>query len=91
MPGVDVAARVEAEKGSAADRARAARSSTSASARRAAWLEAYAPERAVVKVQRDRCPPRRADLDDDQRAFLAALADAADGRASRDRRRLAGR
>ena len=62
IPGVDVAARVEAEKGSAADRARDARSSTSAStaAPRLA-RDLRARDGAVVAVQRTRCrrTPRR--------------------------------
>jgi len=76
IPNVDVRARVEAEKGSELtgredqildERVRAARS----------WLEAYAPERAVVAV-RDALPADAvAALDDDQRRYLGALADAA--------------
>src|SRR4051794_29544677 len=76
IPNVDVAARVAAEKGSAlseretailAERVRAAR----------AWLETYAPERAIVAVQDTLPMAAVAGLDDDQRAYLAALADAA--------------
>ncbi len=76
IPGVSVAARVEAEKGSALteretaildERARAARN----------WLAAYAPERAVVAV-RDTLPADAvAALDDEQRRYLGALGDAA--------------
>ena len=76
IPGVDVAARVEAEKGSPLteretaileERVRAARN----------WLATYAPERAVVAV-RDRLPADAvATLVDDQRRYLGALADAA--------------
>jgi lysyl-tRNA synthetase, class I len=76
IPNVDVRARVEAEKGSELsgredqildERVKAARS----------WLEAYAPERAVVAV-RDALPADAvAVLDDDQRRYLGALADAA--------------
>jgi len=71
IPGVDVAARVEAEKGSALttrecaildERVRAARS----------WLASYAPDRAVVKVQ-EALPALAAELDDAQRTFLGAL------------------
>jgi lysyl-tRNA synthetase class 1 len=75
IPNVDVRARVEAEKGSELsaredeildERVRAAR----------AWLEAYAPERAVVAV-RDTLPSDAVGaLDDDQRRYLGALADA---------------
>ncbi|MEA2519992.1 MAG: lysyl-tRNA synthetase, class, partial [Chloroflexota bacterium] len=76
MPNVDVNARVEAEKGSPLteretavldERVRAAR----------AWLDTYAPERAVVAV-RDAVPADAiAALDDDQRRYLGALGDAA--------------
>ena len=77
IPGVDVAARVEAEKGSRLteieqaileERRRAA----------AAWLESYAPERARLAVQRDALPVEAAALEPDQRAYLAALAAAAE-------------
>jgi len=77
VPGVDVHARVEAEKGAPLtsreqeileERMRAAR----------AWLEAYAPERAIVAV-RETLPPEVDELDDAQRAWLGALADAVDG------------
>ena len=78
VPGVDVEARVEAEKGSpltpreldvVAERKAAAR----------AWLDAYAPERAIVAVQ-PRLPASVNELDADQREYLADLARrAADG------------
>ncbi|HUH16520.1 MAG TPA: lysine--tRNA ligase [Methylomirabilota bacterium] len=72
IPGVDVVERVTAEKGAALtpreeslvdERRRAAR----------AWLEAYAPERARLAVQRDGLPSAAAELDDAQRAYLGAL------------------
>ena len=75
VPGVDIPARVREEKGAALDaqelaildeRLRAAR----------AWLELYASERARMQVQRDALPEAAAALDDDQRAYLSALADA---------------
>ena len=75
VPGVDLAARVEAEKGSPLsgreqavldERVRAAR----------AWLEAYAPERARMAVRAD-LPPEADALAPEQRAYLADLADAA--------------
>lgn len=78
VPGVSVADRLAAEKGSAlddrelailAERERAAR----------AWLESYAPERARLEVRRDALPELAADLDADQRTALAGLADALDG------------
>jgi lysyl-tRNA synthetase class 1 len=74
VPGSDVHAQIEAEKGSAltpreeqilAERMDAAR----------AWLEAYAPESARVAVQRDAVPAAAGDLHHDQRAFLARLAE----------------
>ena len=77
IPNVDVRERVTAEKGSAlttreADilegRIRAAR----------AWLDTYAPESARLEVQREQLPPAAGDLHQDQRAFLAALSEAAE-------------
>jgi lysyl-tRNA synthetase class 1 len=75
IPNVDVRARVEAEKGSELDareetildeRVRAAR----------AWLETYAPERAVVAVRPELPRDAVAALDEDQRRYLAGLGDA---------------
>ncbi len=77
IPNVDVRARVEAEKGSALtgreevildERVHAAR----------AWLDAYAPESARVAIVRDRLPELAAELTDDMRAFLGAIADEAE-------------
>jgi lysyl-tRNA synthetase class 1 len=74
IPGVDVAARVEAEKGSPlSERERAIFEGRAAAAR--AWLDAYAPDRARLAVQ-PTLPPAASELDVDQRAFLAALRDA---------------
>jgi lysyl-tRNA synthetase class 1 len=73
VPGVDVAARLEAEKGASltdgerellGERTRAARG----------WLETYAPERARIEVRRDGLPSAAAELDADQRRALAGLA-----------------
>src|SRR6476646_3332213 len=75
VPGVDVAARVEAEKGSALTEREAAIFEERLGAARG-WLDAYAPERAVVKVQ-PTVPPETADLGPADRAFLAALAETA--------------
>ena len=78
IPGVDVVERVTAEKGSALtpreerlleERRRAAR----------AWLAAYAPERSRLAVQRDGLPAAAAELDVEQRAYLAALTPALEG------------
>ena len=73
IPGVDVAARVEAEKGSPlAEREQA----ILAERRRAAtaWLESYAPDRARIAVRRGALPVEAAALEPDQRRYLAALA-----------------
>jgi lysyl-tRNA synthetase class 1 len=76
IPKVDVTARVEAEKGSALtqretqildERARAAR----------AWLDTYAPDRAIVAIRETLPEEVVAGLDADQRWYLAALADRA--------------
>jgi lysyl-tRNA synthetase class 1 len=75
IPGVDVEARVEAEKGSPlTQRERAITLERMAAAR--AWLETYAPERARINIRHDALPAEAGALDGDQRAFLAALADA---------------
>lgn len=75
IPNVDVTERVTAEKGSPLterevaildERVRAAR----------AWLAAYAPERAVVAVRESLPDDAVAALDDAQRSYLGALADA---------------
>jgi len=76
IPNVDLAARVAAEKGSPLDEREAATFDERVRAARA-WLETYAPERAVVAI-RDALPADAiAALDDDQRRYLGALADAA--------------
>ncbi len=76
IPGVDVAARVAAEKGSGLtqhegtlldERLRAAR----------AWLDAYAPDDARIAVRMEGLPDRAAALTPEQRAFCAALAEVA--------------
>ncbi len=75
VPGVDVRARVEAEKGSAlTGRERDMLDERVAAAR--AWLEAYAPDRARLAVRHDGVPVEVSALEADQRAFLTALADA---------------
>jgi lysyl-tRNA synthetase class 1 len=77
IPGVDLAERAAAEKGSALT-AREAEVLDERAAAARAWLDAYAPERVIVRVQ-DALPPAAADLDDAQRAYLAALADSVGG------------
>jgi lysyl-tRNA synthetase class 1 len=75
VPGVDVRAKVEAEKGAPlTDREAAILEERIAAARR--WLEAYAPERSRLAVQRDVVPAAVAELDGAQRATLDVLADA---------------
>ncbi len=73
IPGVDVAARVAAEKGSDL----LPREIRILEERRAAvrgWLDAYAPEQARIQVRRDGLPPEAAALGEDQRAWLGAFA-----------------
>jgi lysyl-tRNA synthetase, class I len=77
IPNVDIRARVEAEKGSALTDAELAILDERIAAAKA-WLETYAPERAIVRVRDDVPIAALAELDDDQRRFLARLADAAD-------------
>jgi lysyl-tRNA synthetase class 1 len=72
IPGIDVAERVTAEKGSElVPREREILEERRAAAR--AWLESYAPDRARLAVQRDRLPAAADELDEAQRAFLAEL------------------
>jgi lysyl-tRNA synthetase class 1 len=76
IPNVDVQARVAAEKGSElTGREDAIFDERVAAAR--AWLEAYAPERAVVAIRPELPSDAVAALEDDQRRYLGALADAA--------------
>ncbi|MEA2620319.1 MAG: lysyl-tRNA synthetase, class [Chloroflexota bacterium] len=76
VPGVDVEARIEAEKGSPlTERERAILDERVAAAR--GWLESFAPDRSRIAVRRDALPAEAGALEPDQRAFLAALADAA--------------
>jgi lysyl-tRNA synthetase class 1 len=75
IPGIDVVERVTAEKGSAlTDREAEILAERRDAAR--AWLESYAPDRARLAVQRDALPAAAAELDDAQRAYLGALAEA---------------
>ncbi len=77
IPGVDIAARMEAEKGAPlTDMELALLAERVASAR--AWLESYAPERARLAVRRDEMPAEVGALDEAQRAYLAALAASAE-------------
>ncbi len=76
VPGVDVPARVVAEKGAPLTDAEAAELAVRLAAVRR-WLEAYAPERARIEIRRDALPAEADALLPEQRGFLLALADAA--------------
>jgi lysyl-tRNA synthetase class 1 len=72
LPNVDVAARVEAEKGSPlSDREREILDERVRAAR--AWLDSYAPESARIEVRREAVPAAAGELDHGQRDFLARL------------------
>jgi lysyl-tRNA synthetase class 1 len=73
VPGVDIGARMEAEKGAPLSDAERDLLEERAGAARA-WLAAYAPERARIEVRTDALPPAAAGLDADQRRALSALA-----------------
>jgi lysyl-tRNA synthetase, class I len=76
VPGADIGARVEAEKGASLTlREREILAERTAAA--AAWLETYAPERARIVV-RPQLPEEAGGLDAEQRRYLAALAVAAE-------------
>ena len=83
IPGVDVQARISAEKGAPLTRLEQA-TLDERSAAADAWLEAFAPDKARIAVRHDRLPDEAAGLDPEQRAWLAALsrASAADPPAS---------
>jgi lysyl-tRNA synthetase class 1 len=77
IPEVDVVERVEAEKGNPlTDRERAILDERAVGAR--GWLETYAPDSARLTIHHDAMPAAAAELHDDQRAFLASLADRAE-------------
>jgi lysyl-tRNA synthetase class 1 len=77
IPEVDVVERLEAEKGSPlTDRERAILDERAGAAR--VWLEKFAPESARLTIHHDAVPPAAAELHEDQRAFLASLADRAE-------------
>lgn len=78
IPGVDIRERIEAEKGAPlSQRENEVLDERTASAR--AWLDSYAPERAILTIRRDALPAEVADLDANQRGYLSALAAAAEG------------
>jgi lysyl-tRNA synthetase class 1 len=77
IPGTNIGERMEAEKGAPLTALEAAvLEERTASAR--AWLESYAPERARLVIRHDAVPEEAAALDASQRAYLAALAAAAE-------------
>jgi len=77
IPGVDVAARVAAEKGSALS-VEERRILVERLAAVGGWLDSYAPERARIEIRRDALPPEAAALGEDQRVWLGAFARAAE-------------
>lgn len=75
VPGVDVSERIAAEKGEPLT-PREAQIVDERRAAARAWLATYAPQRARLAVVVDALPAAAAGLDHDQRAYLAALAEA---------------
>ena len=75
--GVDLRARIEAEKGEPLTEAEQAVLNERIGAARG-WLETYAPERARIEVRRDALPDAASGLDDAQRRALGGLASALD-------------
>ena len=74
VPGVDVEARVAAEKGTPLTDAETAELAVRLAAVRR-WLEAYAAERARIEIRRDALPVEAGQLRPEQRGFLRALAE----------------
>lgn len=73
LPGIDIAERLAAEKGSPlTSRERAILDERIAAAR--AWLERYAPDAARIEVRFDALPEAARDLPAEERRFLAELA-----------------
>ncbi len=83
VPGVDIPARIEAEKGSGLSGHEADILDERLAAARG-WLEVYAPERARLSVRRDGLPAEATAIEPDQRTFLASLAEAAENRVPAD-------
>jgi lysyl-tRNA synthetase class 1 len=80
IPGVDVRARVEAEKGSPLTAAEAAELEVRMTAV-GRWLDAYAPDRARLEVRRDALPTEVELLRPEQSGFLRSLVEVAHGEA----------
>jgi lysyl-tRNA synthetase class 1 len=78
IPGVDVRARVEAEKGEPLTDAELAILEERTRAARG-WLDGYAPDKARIEVRGEALPAAAADLAAGQRAALASLAEALSG------------
>jgi len=78
VPGVDVPARVAAEKGAPLTPQETAELDIRLGAVHR-WLEAYAPERARIEIQREGVPVGAEQLRPEQRGFLRALAETAHG------------
>ena len=76
IPGVDVAARVETEKGTQLTEQEVAILRERVAAAHA-WLKAYAPESARIAIQ-DELPAAAAEMTDDMRRYLRAVAIAAE-------------
>jgi lysyl-tRNA synthetase class 1 len=76
VPGVDLEARMEAEKGEPLDEVEQAILAQRVAVARG-WLAGFAPDRYRVEVRHEGLPQEAAALDDAQRAYLIALADAA--------------
>jgi lysyl-tRNA synthetase class 1 len=82
IPGVHIGERMEAEKGAPLTELEAAiLAERTASAR--AWLDSYAPERARLVIRHDAVPDEVGALDAAQRAYLGALAAAAQAESPR--------
>jgi lysyl-tRNA synthetase class 1 len=82
VPGADIPALMEAEKGEPLDGREKAILDERLSAARV-WLEDYAPERARMRVH-DTLPAEAGALDAEQRAFLATLAEDVTARGGED-------
>jgi lysyl-tRNA synthetase class 1 len=77
VPGPDIMERLAAEKGAPLDDAEVDVALERIAAARA-WLETFAPDSARLTVQYESIPAEAAQLTDDQRRYLALLADAAE-------------
>jgi lysyl-tRNA synthetase class 1 len=77
VPGVDLGARMTAEKGAPLDEAELRILDQRVAVARA-WLAEFAPDRYRVEVRGDALPAEAAELEDDQRGFLGAIAAGAD-------------